>query len=874
MENKIVLMDGNSILNRAFYAIPELTTSKGIPTNAVYGFLNMLFRFLQEEQPTYLCVAFDVKAPTFRHQLYDAYKGTRKPMPESLKQQMALLKDVLQVMQVAIIEKAGYEADDLLGTLSRRAVKEGLSVCIVSGDRDLLQLASDQIMIRIPKTKAGKTEVENYHATEVFEKYEVSPSQIIELKALMGDASDNIPGVPGIGEKTAIKIIKAFGSIENAYAHRAEIMPKKARENLEQYYDLATLSKTLATIQTDCEIAFSLEQSKCPDFTQNEAVFQLFKQLEFHQLIDRFSMASTNQTTLEENFQIITTKEDCETCFLQAKNQEKIGIQWVGQQKEPVGCAVAIQEQVYFFVISETLPFAVLLEQMQQLQQKNMIFALFDWKSQYSYWNTIPIHQIFDLTLAAYLCNPLKSTYSYDGLAKEFCDLLLPSKAELDQRQQDSDTIAMQQACYQAYVANLLYEKMKQTLKTESLWELFCEMELPLVPILVKMEEVGVRVEKQALIQFGTLLGTKMEQLEQKIYAFVGETFNLNSPKQLGVILFEKLKLPFAKKTKTGYSTSADLLEKLKGMSPVIEWILEYRQVAKLKSTYADGLLPLIDTSDGRIHSTFHQTVTATGRLSNSEPNLQNIPIRTALGREMRKVFLPAPSYVFLDADYSQIELRILAHLSQDETLLQAYREKQDIHQLTASQVFHVPPKEVTKEQRRDAKVINFGILYGMSAFRLGQDLGISRAEAQCYMEAYFAMYPKVKSYLDGLIAQGKETGFVTSLYQRKRPLPELSSSHFMQRAFGERAAMNFPMQATAADIIKRAMILVEEQLQQQQLQSRIVLQIHDELLVETKETEVEKVKAILLEQMPKAANLLVPLEVEVKQGENWYVAH
>lgn len=879
MKKKIVLIDGHSILNRAFYGIPDLTNSEGLHTNAIYGFLNILFKILEEEKPDYLTVAFDVNQPTFRHKMFNEYKGTRKPMPHELREQVPVIKEVLKTMGISIMEKAGFEADDVLGTLARACEKTGVEVSLISGDRDLLQIASDTIKIRIPKTKRGVTEIEDYNTKEVLEKYQITPAQIIDLKGLMGDTADNIPGVPGIGEKTATKIITAYSSVENAFKHIDEIMPNKARESFRDNYDKAVLSKQLATIKTDCELDYSLEDAKIVDFF-NEEVFILFKRLEFKNLITRFQKDIEHHNIVEEHFIIIDGLEEAETvCSNIMKKTTLVGIQFVIEEEKILGLSIALsEEKIYHIKIAGLITSDYLVNKVNEFIQRDIPIATMELKGQLNFIKAGEESNIFDISIAAYLLNPLKDTYHYDDVARDYLNITVPSRIDflgkntllkaMDEKEKEYGLYC----CYSVYVAYKAATVMKEELKETNMYELFHEIEMPLVYTLYDMEIRGIEVNKEALKEYSSKLGTRIVELEKEIYDLVGETFNINSPKQLGVILFEKLNLPFAKKTKTGYSTSADILEKLRGEDPVIGFVLEYRQLTKLKSTYADGLANYIN-EDNRIHGKFNQTVAATGRISSTEPNLQNIPIRMELGREIRKVFIPKDGYVFVDADYSQIELRVLAHMSGDETLINAYNEEQDIHRITASLVFHTPLEEVTNVQRSNAKAVNFGIVYGISSFGLGEDLNITRKEAERYIQKYFETYPRIKGFLDELVAEGKQNGYVTTLFLRRRPVPELTSSNFMQRSFGERIAMNSPIQGTAADIIKIAMIRVNRKLKEQNLKSRMILQIHDELLIETHKEELTTVKKILKDEMFQAAKLTVPLEVDVNVGTTWYDA-
>lgn len=978
MDKKIVLIDGHSILNRAFYGLPDLTNSEGMHTNAVYGFLNIMLKILEEEKPDYLTVAFDEHQPTFRHEMYQEYKGTRKKMPDELREQVPLIQDVLQAMGVCIVKQGGLEADDILGTIARQAEREGIEVSLVSGDRDLLQLATEHILIRIPKTKRGGTEIENYHTQEVIDKYGLTPAQIVDLKGLMGDSADNIPGVPGVGEKTATKILTAFPTVEDAYAHIEEVEPKRARELLRANEELARLSKDLATIRTDCDLGYQFDTAELGELFTPEA-FEWIKRLELKSLLKRFDPSIAEQAAPKlEGYRWIMDEKALDRFAkdLMKKKPQIVGVAFIGEEWVNAGTvkrsktkkssgqmslvfdedngdltlAEESGEPEYSFAglslsylsekgtetacvrVSEKISAAKLLEVYHGVADVVPQIALLDWKNHLHL--TTPVehreigkeaasqqgfrdqtegdrqklfHQVKDLEIAAYLLNPLKDTYRAEDIARDYLGMTLPSyqeifgKAKLSEVLQDSDaglkdmqtakgtdgtgeTVAGQAAsahqdklleyfAYQSCIPCMAWEEMQQELQQQGMDKLLQDVEMPTAYYLYEMERIGVQADRQTLTELSELLGRRVAELETDIYDLAGEEFNINSPKQLGVILFEKMKLPFAKKTKTGYSTSADILEKLRTEDPIIDKILDYRQVSKLKSTYADGL-PVYIEEDLRIHGKFHQTITATGRISSTDPNLQNIPIRMELGRQLRKVFQPREGCVFIDADYSQIELRVLAHLSGDEELIRAYQEGQDIHRSTAAKVFHTPFDEVTDLQRRNAKAVNFGIVYGISAFGLSQDLGISRKEAEEIIAQYFASYPAIKEYLDGLVESAREKGYAETMFGRRRPVPELTSSNFMQRSFGERIAMNSPIQGTAADIIKIAMIRVAETLRREKLQARIVLQVHDELLIETAVGEQEEVCRILQKEMPTAAELQLPLEIGIEKGENWYEAH
>lgn len=883
MTEKIMLIDGNSIVNRAFYGVPLLTNSEGRYTNGVYGFLNILFKLMEEEKPEHLAVAFDLHAPTFRHKEFDGYKGTRKGMPDELREQMPLLKEMLKAMNIQIYEVEGYEADDILGTLSAKAEEQGVLPVVVSGDRDLLQLASETLKVRIPKTKGGRTETEDYYAKDVIEKYGVTPLEFIDVKALMGDASDNIPGVPGIGEKTAVKIIQTYHDLENAIAHSPEVKPKKASENLGAFQEQARLSKFLATIVRDMPIPFEKEQTKIRDLF-NPTAYDLVKRLELKSMYDRFEKGEVQAEQIHD-FKGIYTFDEAKAFFAILEKKETAYILYTDEnvcqgmalfQEELGGCWIELG---------------------QELSQKQLFELATDFFSNQEF---VKIgHDIkkdikllrgligvtpkitFDTAIGAYILNPTGSSYEYDDLAKTFLNQVFPGAEEVlgkGRNKKNFKQLSQDErknfATAQAKVTFEAKKIMEKQLEDNQQNQLFYEIEMPLIYVLADMEEYGVRVDKQALLVYQKNLEESIDVITKEIYALSGEEFNLNSPKQLGVILFEKLGLKGGKKTKTGYSTAADVLEKLKYEHPMVEKILYYRQLAKLKSTYADGLLAVMDDKTEKIYSTFNQTITATGRISSTEPNLQNIPVRLELGRELRKVFIPeSKDYCFLDADYSQIELRVLAHIAGDETLINAFCNNQDIHRLTASQVFHVPFDEVTPLQRSNAKAVNFGIVYGIGSFSLSQDLGITRKEAEQYIAAYFAKYPNIKKYLDDTIVQATENGYVSTLWHRRRAMPELQSNNFIQRSFGERVAMNMPIQGSAADIIKIAMVRVHRALKEGGYRSRLILQVHDELLIETHVEEKDEVARILKENMEQAAQLLVPLDVDVHEGNSWFEA-
>lgn len=913
MSQKLVLIDGHSILNRAFYGVPDLTNGQGLHTNAVYGFLNIMFKILEEEQPDYLTVAFDVHAPTFRHEIYDAYKGTRKPMPTELREQVPVMKQMLQAMGICIMEKAGLEADDILGTLAGRGEREGMEVALVSGDRDLLQIATDHIKIRIPKTKGGRTEIEDYYAGDVKAKYQVTPIQFIDLKALMGDTADNIPGVPKVGEKTATELMVQFGSLDNIYAHVEEITKKAVRESLINNKELAELSRTLATINVNSDIEYCFDDAKVGNFYTEEA-YVLCKQLEFKNLLSRFEKDVTvhnRQTAFFAEAKELTEVEalfaDCRRLGEESGGQHEIGLMILSDTGETAGCvgvAIALsvesgKEAVRFVPCQGLVTAQYLLGKIGEIITKEICrVSVFDIKKVYGQIGEYCIgrredtadagpedvmrpyrkKRYFDILLAAYLLNPLKNDYEAENVAGEYLGLTIPDRAQVCGKASYAEAYAkepqevMEYACFHTYVCLAAAPVLRERLQEQGMYELMYDIEMPLTRVLYDMEQYGVLVKPDALKAYGDALTGRIAELEQAVYAQAGCEFNINSPKQLGEILFDKMGIQGGKKTKTGYSTAADVLEKLAPDYPIVSDILEYRGLTKLKSTYADGLAAYIDEG-GRIHSTFNQTITATGRISSTEPNLQNIPMRMELGRRIRKVFVPMEGYLFVDADYSQIELRVLAHMSGDRQLIEAYKMDEDIHRITASKVFHTPFEEVTDLQRRNAKAVNFGIVYGISSFGLSQDLSISKKEAAAYIEQYFETYPDVKKFLDVTVEHAKQNGYVTTMYGRRRPIPELASGNFMQRSFGERVAMNSPIQGTAADIMKIAMIRVWERLHREHLRSRMILQVHDELLIETFIGEESQVRRILEEEMQHAAELSVSLEIDMHTGSDWYEA-
>ncbi|SKB74132.1 DNA polymerase I [Lachnospiraceae bacterium] len=878
MNKKLLLIDGHSMLNRAFYGVPDLTSSDGTHTGAVYGFVNIMLKVLEDENPGFFAVAFDESAPTFRHEIYAEYKGTRKPMPEELHQQVPLMKKVLGAMGVPVLSKPGLEADDILGTTAARFEKNGYEVTILSGDRDLLQLVTDHTKVLLPRTVKGQTTVTPYYADDVLREYEVPPKGIIELKALMGDTSDNIPGVPKIGPKTATELLKKYGNIDVLKEHIPEVTKKSIRESLEQNFELAELSRKLATINTDADIELNEADAEMHDLFTEEA-YQLIRSLELKSLLKRFGdVASAAEEKRIRQFEEVLDLGEVESCFAEAAKAEVLGLAVDFESEEQasavnavekptdekkiaeahaalmhgdagdaviLGVAIVTADHAWYIPRNGFVSPMYLMAHIASLMEKSKgTVYVTDLKN---ILKKVPFNasaEVIDLEVADYLLDPLRNDYGTPVDAKSG--------------------------------ALLAFEKgpaFKDEIEKQGMTALLKDIELPLTRVLSDMECSGIRVMPEELKRFSTDLGEKMAQLEKEIYEGAGDEFNVNSPKQLGEILFGKMQLPGGKKTKTGYSTSAAVLEKLAPEVPFVQKVLDYRQLAKLKATYADGLTAYIGAED-RIHSTFNQTITATGRISSADPNLQNIPVRTELGREFRKVFIPRDGFCFTDADYSQIELRILASMSGDEKLIDAYKQDEDIHAITASQVFHLPLSEVTPEIRRNAKAVNFGIVYGISSFGLSQGLSITRSEAKEYIDRYFETYPGVKKYLDGLVSSAKEKGYAETYFHRRRPMPELKSSNFMQRSFGERVAMNAPIQGTAADIIKIAMVRVAKALKDEGLESRLILQVHDELLIETKIGEEEKVAEILKREMMGAADMAVPLVADVKTGMNWFEAH
>ena len=874
---KLLLIDGHSIMNRAFYAIPLLTNKDGQYTNAIYGFLNILFKLIEEENPTYIGVSFDLPKPTFRHLKYSDYKGNRKKSPEEFRSQIPLMKEILKAMNINIYEKEGYEADDVLATVAKKAEHLGISPIIVSGDRDLLQVATDIIKIKLPKTKGGKTETEDYFAIDVIEKYGVTPQEFIEVKALMGDASDNVPGVPSIGEKTAIKIINEYKTVENAIEHALDIKPKKAGENIIQYKEQAFLSKYLVTIDTNVPIEFF---NKKTENIFNKQFFEQCKKYELKTILSKFKETTKNEEHIQ--FNLIEDLEGAKNYFNSLKKDEEIAYKIIYDNNIFVGIGFTTKDDIGTFIkVGENIEEDEILKIYKPFFEEDYRKITLDAKVDIVFLNKHNIvlnNIIFDVMIGAYILNPSKNKYEYNHIAEEFLEKHYDDKEELLGTRKskkfiyDIDKEKWFNYCIrQSYVAFMTKPIMEKAIRENGQEELFYNIEMPLIEVLASMEIYGIKVSKEELIVYQQELDKEIEELTKEIHWLAGEEFNINSSKQLGDIIFGKFNLKGGKKTTRGWSTSADVLEKICDQHEIIPKILVYRTYAKLKSTYADGLLNVLDEKTSRIYSNFNQTATATGRISSTEPNLQNIPIKIELGHKVRKVFKPEDNYIFVDADYSQIELRVLAHLSQDENLIKAFNEGQDIHKITASKVFKKSLEEVTSFERSAAKAINFGLIYGKQAFSLAQDLGITKNKAEEYINDYFDKYPKIKSFLDNTVEQTKETGYTKTMFNRIRYVPEINSSNFLQRGIGQRIAMNTPIQGTAADIIKIAMVKVYNRIKEENLKSRLILQVHDELLIEACKEEKEIVKNILKDEMENAIKFSVKLLIDINEGENWY---
>ena len=879
--NKLLLIDGNSIINRAFYGImgsKMLMTEDGTYTNAVYGFLSILFKELDDIKPEYLVVAFDLKAPTHRHKMYDKYKANRHGMPEELAMQMPILKETLKAMNVCIIEKEGYEADDILGTLAKWGQKEELEVTVLTGDRDSFQLIDKNIKVRIPRTKMGKTETEDYTVEKIEEEYGLEPLDLIEVKGLMGDTSDNIPGVPGVGEKTALNLIKQYKSIDEVYNHIDE-QKGKLKEKLSENKDLAYLSRTLGTIDINAPIEKDLGAFQVEEWNKPE-VLEIFKKLKFNRFIDRFALQENIEATSFSDSQINTEIEH-------EKIVDKTKLAELKQEIQENKVIYYYLTEEKFIIYSPKTNKCFSIENIQDFkdifEDKNILKCSYKQKEEFIIlWNKgiEAKNLMFDIAIAGYILNSNINKYTIEYLANEYINFdiaeYLSNTEETGVEQitlfDNAEEPKEDKTYIYAYAIYKLYNVLTQKMEEAGSIDLFNKIEMPLTEVLASMQYEGIYIDKQELLDFGKELQEKIDILTKEIYELTGEEFNINSTKQLGEILFEKLKLTAKKKTKTGYSTDVDVLEKIKYEHPVIEKILEYRQLQKLNSTYVEGLIPYIDET-GRIHSKFHQTVTTTGRISSTDPNLQNIPTRMELGRKLRKVFKPEQGYIFVDADYSQIELRVLAHISEDKNMIEAFCNNEDIHAQAASKVFNIPLEEVTKEERTKAKAVNFGIVYGISEFGLGEQLGVSRKKAKEYIEQYLDKYSGIKEFMINIVEETKEKGYVETLYHRRRYVPELKSNNYMVRQFGGRVAMNTPIQGTAADIMKIAMINVYNKLKENNLKSKLIVQVHDEILVETLESEKEQVKQIVKEEMENVIKLKVPLLAEVEEGYNWYEA-
>ena len=889
---KLLLVDGHSILNRAYYGLPPLTSPDGTPIGAVYGFLNILLKFCNEESPDYLAVAFDLSTPTFRHKMYKDYKGTRKAMDDDLRVQVPIIKDVLSAMDVAIVTKEGYEADDIIGTIAKKNASDDMQVTILSGDKDLLQLADEHISMKTPKTSKGVTTVTHYTPEKIEEEFGVTPDEFVLLKAIMGDSSDNIPGVKGVGPKTAAPIVSTYHTLENVIDNIDNLSSESLKKKMQDGIESMKLSYRLAEIDTDAPLEFTIEDAQIKDF-YNPSSFELFKKYNFKSFLSSFTEDEKHKPVELPGIKEIRSKKELTDITDKMRNILKssgslgISIGYTGKNENiisflngtfPDTIAISSDEkQVFYATCTGDIDGACIEKLFYDLvEEKN------ENRSGHIYINDIkkaskafadntgfPFEGLLDVSVAAYLLNPLAGSYLYNDISADVLGVVLPGVKDL----KDDPDKRKKTCSYDAFVSYMAGDLLFDGLKKTDMDKLYAEMEAPLIRVLADMEDTGVKVDREALKEYGKALEKGIEDTQAAIYEEAGEEFNILSPKVLGGILFDKLGLPSGKKTKTGYSTAAEVLEKLAPVYDIAANVLEYRTLTKLKSTYADGLAAFIE-EDGRIHGNFNQTVTATGRLSSNDPNLQNIPIRMELGREIRRVFIPAEDHIFLDADYSQIELRVLAHMSGDEKLIEAYNQAKDIHTMTASQVFHVPFDEVTPEQRRNAKAVNFGIIYGISSFGLGKDLSISNAEAKEYIENYFYTYPGIKKFLDDLVENAKKKGYSETLFGRRRPIPEIKAKNYMTRQFGERVAMNAPIQGTAADIMKLAMIKVYNTLKSEGLRSKLLLQVHDEILVETFTHEKERVREIITDSMMNAVSFKVPLEIEINEGASWFEAH
>ena len=881
MDKRLIIIDGNSIINRAFYALPDMTNSEGLHTNAVYGFTRMLFKIIDDYKPTHISVAFDMKAPTFRHEEFSEYKAGRKKMPNELGQQLQPLKELLDTFNIHRMEMAGFEADDLIGTVAKKAENDDFKVYIVTGDKDAIQLASNKTTTLI--TKKGVGEVEEYNYDSVVERYEMTPTQFIDLKGLMGDKSDNIPGVPGIGEKTGIKLIKEFSSIENLIENTNQLKGS-VKKKIEENKDQAVFSKKLATIITDVPIEISLDELSYGDYDKN-AVIEEFKKFGFNTLIKQvLAMDGGNEESIvEEKIELnINHLEDISAFKNEIEKTNKLFIKTVSKvgnilEKNLIYVFVSADGKNIYYINDEELELIKDIISNEEIKKigynlKDDYLALKPYDIQLN-------NMFFDIAIGEYLIDSKSSTsYECSDIAMKYLTKKIKSKEELlgkgAKAKKFSDLELEELSTYFGEILNIVYNVhpiMEKTFKEMDMEYLFYDVEMPLVEVLGSMEYEGMAVDKNQLEEIGNKFKEIISNLEEEIFTMAGEKFNINSPKQLGVILFEKLELPVIKKTKTGYSTNADVLEKLRDKHEIIDKITEYRQIVKLNSTYVEGLSNIINPISGRIHSSFNQTITTTGRISSTEPNLQNIPVKTEMGREIRKVFIAKDNCKLVDADYSQVELRVLAHMSDDEHMIDAFQHNMDIHSKTASQIFGVDINDVTSLQRSEAKAINFGIVYGKTDFGLAQDLNIPVPKAKAYIESYFANYDKIKVFMDEAIKNATDKGYALTIFNRRRYIPEINSSNFMVRNQGKRFAMNAPIQGSAADIIKIAMVNVFTRLKDENLKSRLILQVHDELIVEALEEEIDKVCSIVKEEMESAVNLQVHLDVDLNVGDSWF---
>ena len=879
MEKRLIIIDGNSIINRAFYALPDMSNSEGLKTNAIFGFVRMMFKIIEDYQPTHMSVAFDKKAPTFRHKQYADYKAGRKKMPDELAQQLQPLKDLLDKFNINRLELEGYEADDLIGTVARLGEENDFKVYIVTGDKDAIQLASNKTTTLI--TKKGVGEVEEYDYDSVLERYEMTPTQFIDLKGLMGDKSDNIPGVPGVGEKTGIKLLKQYSTIENLIEHTDELKGS-IKKKIEENKDLALMSKELATIITNVPIEVKLEDLEYGDYNKDDVV-EKFKEFGFTSLITKLLDIEGGETTIKEEIDLkIEHLDNVEDFIKKAEENKKVIIDVIGKEgnildKRVLYVFLSLDGNEIYYVNEDELPQIKTLLSNPEIKKHG-----YDLKEDYILLKPYEIElnsMNFDITIAEYLIDSKSSTsYECSAIAMKYLTRKIKSKEDLlgkGAKAKKFDEIEFDELS--AYIGDILntvngvYPKMEEKLKETEMDGLFYHVEMPLVEVLGSMEYIGMKVDKDQLNELKEKFTTIINELENEIFELAGEPFNINSPKQLGVVLFEKLGLPVIKKTKTGYSTNAEVLEKLRDKHEIIDKITEYRQIVKLNSTYVEGLLKIINPKTGRIHSSFNQTITTTGRISSTEPNMQNIPVKTEMGRDIRKVFVADENCKLVDADYSQVELRVLAHMSGDENMIDAFKHGEDIHSKTASQIFDVDIKDVTSKQRIEAKAINFGIIYGKTDFGLSQDLNIPVATAKAYIDSYFNKYPKIKEFMDEAVESATETGYATTILNRRRYIPEIKASNFIVRNQGKRFAMNAPIQGSAADIIKVAMVNVYNKLKENNMKSKLILQVHDELIVEAVDEELEMAEKIVREEMENAQSMDVKLDVDLNTGDSWY---